>query len=188
VKLEAKYGTKAMYHPGGGPYFDILEFLRNFDPRYVSVHYDTGHWLQVSQANMAAHLRLGAAYIGGFVWKDELVEKVDPATADATGRAAGAADNAPDPAQAATAGRGGAWRSRRCCRRRGRGWTRRRTRRRIGQRIPHAPGAGRHGHVDFALAARTLKEINFDGPTECQPEWTGLGGRGIRPGHAHAPA
>jgi len=32
------------------------------------------------------------------------------------------------------------------------------------------------GMVDFALAARTLKEINFDGPTECQPEWTGLGG------------
>jgi hypothetical protein len=58
VKLEERYGTKAMYHPGGGPYYDILEFLRNFDPRYVSVHYDTGHWLQVSQANMAAHLRL----------------------------------------------------------------------------------------------------------------------------------
>ena len=30
--------------------------------------------------------------------------------------------------------------------------------------------------VDFALAARALKNINFEGPTECQPEWTGLGG------------
>jgi hypothetical protein len=30
--------------------------------------------------------------------------------------------------------------------------------------------------VDFNLAARALKAINFDGPTECQPEWTGLGG------------
>ena len=30
--------------------------------------------------------------------------------------------------------------------------------------------------VDFAVAARALKNINFDGPTECQPEWTGLGG------------
>ena len=32
------------------------------------------------------------------------------------------------------------------------------------------------GMVDFALAARALKAIGFDGPTECQPEWTGLGG------------
>jgi hypothetical protein len=30
--------------------------------------------------------------------------------------------------------------------------------------------------VDFSVAARALKLINFDGPTECQPEWTGLGG------------
>jgi len=30
--------------------------------------------------------------------------------------------------------------------------------------------------VDLNLAARYLKLINFDGPTECQPEWTGLGG------------
>ena len=32
------------------------------------------------------------------------------------------------------------------------------------------------GMVDFTLAARTLKLINFNGPSECQPEWTGLGG------------
>ena len=30
--------------------------------------------------------------------------------------------------------------------------------------------------VDLTLAARTLKSIGFDGPTECQPEWAGLGG------------
>jgi hypothetical protein len=30
--------------------------------------------------------------------------------------------------------------------------------------------------VDFTLAAKTLKLMNFDGPTECQPEWPGLGG------------
>ena len=175
VKLEAKYGTKAMYHPGGGPYFDILDFLRNFDPRYVSVHYDTGHWLQVSQANMAAHLRLGAAYIGGFVWKDELVEKVDPATADTAGRATGAADNAADPAQTAAAGRGGRAGAAGAAAGAGRGGGGGRGGGSVnGFRTRQVPVGT--GMVDFALAARTLKEINFDGPTECQPEWTGLGG------------
>jgi hypothetical protein len=30
--------------------------------------------------------------------------------------------------------------------------------------------------VDFSVAARALKLIGFSGPTECQPEWPGLGG------------
>jgi sugar phosphate isomerase/epimerase len=173
VKLEEKYGMKAMYHPQGGPMFDQLELIRNFDPRYVSLHFDTGHWLQVSQSNLAAMIMLAAPYVGGFVWKDAVMEKRDPA-ADASaggGRAAHAGDGAAiaqasaanTPAAADGAARGG----------RGRGG---------GGRGGSVNGWGTRqvpvgtGMVDFVLAARTLKSINFDGPTECQPEWTGLGG------------
>jgi sugar phosphate isomerase/epimerase len=143
VKLDEKYGMKAMYHPQGGPMFDQLELIRNFDPRYVSLHFDTGHWMQVSQSNMAAMIMLAAPYVGGFVWKDAVVEKRDPA-ADAPGNGAG---------RGGRGGRGGSVN----------GWGTR--------QVPVGTGM-----VDFALAARALKSINFDGPTECQPEWTGLGG------------
>ncbi len=143
VKLEEKYGTKAMYHPQGGPFFDYLELVRTFDPKYISLHFDTGHWIQVSQSNMAAMIMWAAPYIGGFVWKDEVVEKADPTPAVADGRGAGRGG-----------GRGGGSVN---------GWTTR--------QVPVGTGM-----VDFNLAARALKAINFDGPTECQPEWTGLGG------------
>jgi sugar phosphate isomerase/epimerase len=79
AKIQEKYGMKAMYHPQGGPYFDQLELVRNFDPRYISLHYDTSHWLQISQSNMAAMIMMGGPYIGGFVWKDGDVLKRDPA-------------------------------------------------------------------------------------------------------------
>jgi sugar phosphate isomerase/epimerase len=194
VKLQEKYGMKAMYHPQGGPMFDQLELIRNFDPRYVSLHYDTSHWLQVSNSNMAAMIMLAAPYIGGFVWKDGIVEKRDPVAAppagggrpggspagppaSPTGAAAGISAATPPgaPPSGGTPAPAGA--------RGGRG----------GFGGPGGPGGGGGrggsyngwgtqqvpvgtGMVDFTLAARTLKLINFDGPTECQPEWTGLGG------------
>ena len=49
AKLNEKYGMKAMYHnysgagTVGNAIFDFLEVLQNFDPRWVSFHYDTGH-------------------------------------------------------------------------------------------------------------------------------------------------
>lgn len=144
VKLEEKYNTKAMYHPQGGPFFDYLELVRNFDPKYVSLHFDTGHWIQVSQSNMASMIMWAGPYVGGFVWKDELVEKAEPSP----------------PADAPPAGGGG--------RGGGRGGSVN------GFRVRQVPVGT--GMVDLALAARALKNIGFDGPTECQPEWTGLGG------------
>jgi L-ribulose-5-phosphate 3-epimerase len=161
VKLEEKYNTKAMYHPQGGPFFDYLELVRNVDPKYVSLHFDTGHWIQVSQANMASMIMWAGPYVGGFVWKDELVEKADPAADAAAAAGARAGGNPADPAAASTAparGGGGG---------RGGGSVN-------GFRVRQVPVGT--GMIDFALAARALKNINFDGPTECQPEWTGLGG------------
>jgi sugar phosphate isomerase/epimerase len=140
VKLDENFGMKAMYHPQGGPMFDQLELIRNFDPRYVSFHFDTGHWMQISQSNMAAMIMMAGPYVGGFVWKDGVVEKRDPAAAAAAPGGRGG-------------GRGGGVN----------GWGTR--------QVPVGTGM-----VDFALAALTLKSIGFDGPTECQPEWTGLGG------------
>jgi sugar phosphate isomerase/epimerase len=32
------------------------------------------------------------------------------------------------------------------------------------------------GMVNLALIAQTLKEIGFNGPMECEPEWPQLGG------------
>jgi sugar phosphate isomerase/epimerase len=144
AKIQEKHGMKAMYHPQGGPFFDQLELIRNFDPRYISIHFDTGHWMQIAQSNMAAMIMMAGPYVGGFVWKDGVVEKRDPA-ADAA--------SAPNEGRGGRGGRGGSVN----------GWTTR--------QVPVGTGM-----VDFALAARTLKLIDFDGPTECQPEWTGLGG------------
>ena len=163
VKLDEKYNAKAMYHPQGGPFFDYLELIRNFDPKYVSLHFDTGHWIQVAQSNMAAMIMWAGPYVGGFVWKDELVEKADPAQAAPGGgrgrdQAAGGDPAAGAAPQAGRRGGGGG----------GRGGSVN------GFRTVQVPVGT--GMVDFALAARALKNINFDGPTECQPEWTGLGG------------
>jgi sugar phosphate isomerase/epimerase len=165
VKLEERYNTKAMYHPQGGPMFDYLELIRNFDPRFVSLHFDTGHWIQVSQSNMASMIVWAGPYVGGFVWKDEVVEKADPAAdAPAGARGGGSAQAGggvpPEGAgpQAGRGGRGGG----------GRGGSVN------GFRTRQVPVGT--GMVDFTLAARALRNIGFDGPTECQPEWPGLGG------------
>ena len=158
VKLDEKYNTKAMYHPQGGPFFDYLELIRNFDPKYVSLHFDTGHWMQIAQSNMASMIMWAGPYVGGFVWKDEVVEKGEPpATAVGTPAAPPAAAQGAAPA-ATGRGRGGG----------GRGGSVN------GFRTRQVPVGT--GMVDFTLAAQALKNINFEGPTECQPEWTGLGG------------
>ena len=153
VKLEEKYGMKAMYHPGGGfssAFFDLLYVLKDFDPRYVSVQYDTGNLLQANQQNLVTQLRMGAPYIGGFVFKDAVIEPTPPAD-----------PNTPPPPQAAApaaGGRGGG----------GRGGAPGRFRNR---QVPVGTGI-----INLPLIAQTLKEINFNGPMECQPEWPDLGG------------
>ena len=77
AKLNEKYGMKAMYHNYSGAgtvgnmIFDLLEVLRNFDPRFVSFHYDTGHAVEAG-ANGTWELGMRAAgpYIGGISFKD----------------------------------------------------------------------------------------------------------------------
>jgi sugar phosphate isomerase/epimerase len=82
ARLNEKYGMKAMYHNYSGgrtvgdAIFDFLDVLRNFDPRWVSFHYDTGHATE-SGANGTWSLGMRAAgpYIGGISFKDSLLSR-----------------------------------------------------------------------------------------------------------------
>ena len=154
ARLNEKYGMKALYHPGGGfssAFVDLLDVVRNFDPRYIAIQYDTGNVGQVSQQNLAVNLRAAGPYIGGFVFKDFVVEKAAPGAPPAFTPPPGAGGGPGGPGGGP--GGGGAvngWRTR---------------------QVPVGTGI-----INLQLIAQTLKEIGFDGPMECQPEWPELGG------------
>jgi sugar phosphate isomerase/epimerase len=176
AKLNEKYGMKAMAHPRdgatsvSGAFFDLLYVLRDFDPRWVSFQYDTHHLAQAFDSGWVQQLRLGTPYIGGFVWKDVMIEPAGSPNPDDEWRAAhprpapaaGAAGAGPG-GPGAERGRGGF----------GRGAARNTaapTRTRIRQ-VPVGTGM-----LNLALIVQTLKEIGFIGPMECEPEWPQLGG------------
>jgi sugar phosphate isomerase/epimerase len=193
VKLNEKYGMKAMAHPRDGAasvsaaFYDLYYVLKDFDPRFVSFQYDTHHLMQAFDGGWVQQLRMGAPYIGGFVWKDVMIEMADSPNPDDAWRAAhprppraGTAAAAGGPAgapgapgaaaeQAVAGGRGGG----------GFGGGRR-----GGGGAPNtAPSKVRirqvpvgTGMINLKLIAQTLKEINFNGPMEWEPEWPQLGG------------
>jgi sugar phosphate isomerase/epimerase len=77
AKLNAKYGAKAMFHNYSGPgmvgsaIWDLLSVLRNFDPRWVSLHYDIGHGTNAAGNNTwVTNMRAAGPYIGGLSVKD----------------------------------------------------------------------------------------------------------------------
>jgi sugar phosphate isomerase/epimerase len=79
--LNAKYKMKAMYHTYegdmtvGAAIWDFLYVLKNFDPAYVSFHYDTGHMVVAGGGNTwALNLRAAGPYIGGVSAKDYILE------------------------------------------------------------------------------------------------------------------
>jgi len=185
AKLNEKYGMKGMAHPRDGAasvsgvFFDLLYVLKDFDPRWVSFQYDTHHLLQAFDSGWVEQLRLGTPYIGGFVWKDVMIELASSPNPDDEWRAAH-----PRPAGGPTDGAGvGAFGGQ--GRGRGRGGAGGRGGFGFGGRggNPNAPTKTRirqvpvgTGMVNLALVADTLKEIGFDGPMECEPEWPQLGG------------
>jgi sugar phosphate isomerase/epimerase len=83
-KLEAlnrKYKMKAMYHTYegdmtvGAAIWDFLYVLKNFDPAYVSFHYDVGHMTVAGGGNTwPLNLRAAGPYIGGVSAKDYVVD------------------------------------------------------------------------------------------------------------------
>lgn len=80
--LNAKYKMKAMYHTYegdmtvGAAIWDFLYVLKNFDPAYVSFHYDVGHMVVAGGGNTwALNLRAAGPYIGGVSAKDYILEE-----------------------------------------------------------------------------------------------------------------
>jgi L-ribulose-5-phosphate 3-epimerase len=148
ARLLEKYKVKACYHPGGG-FTEILDLCRAFDSRYIAIDYDTGNLGQFNQGALVNQIRIGGPYIGSFVFKDFVIERTDgarPGGAADAGRAGGAA--------AGRGGRGGGSPN---------GWSSR--------QVPVGTGV-----LNLPVICQALKEINFQGPIECQPEWPELGG------------
>jgi L-ribulose-5-phosphate 3-epimerase len=180
AKLNEKYGMKGMAHPRdgagsvSGAFFDLLYVLKDFDPRWVSFQYDTHHLMQAFDSGWVMQLRMGGPYIGGFVWKDIMIESASTPNPDDEWRAAHPrpAPTASDGAgMGAFGGPGGARGRGGFAGGRGRGGNSSApTKTRIRQ-VPVGTGM-----INLALIAQTLKEINFNGPMECEPEWPQLGG------------
>jgi sugar phosphate isomerase/epimerase len=168
AKLNEKYGMKALYQPRAGSgnvgaaFFDFLDVLRNFDPRFVSFRYDTGTLLQATPQTLVIQLRVGAPYIGAVALNDAVVKLELPVWNDGAfagspqqlvGASMGAGDNLGKDGGDPLAIGGG------------------------GRPLPYHlyPVPVGTGMVDLTLVGKTLKEINFNGPAECQTEWP-LGG------------
>jgi sugar phosphate isomerase/epimerase len=166
VKCNEKYRMKALYQPKAGAgnigaaFFDLLDVLRNFDPQYVAFRYDTGNLLQATPDTMVTQIRLGAPYIGAVALNDASI-KLDlpewdqgPYTDNPLllNEGDGGGDNTGNGGHTEAIGGGG---------------------RPMPYRVTPVPAG--MGVIDLPTVGRTLKEINFSGPAECQTEWP-LGG------------
>ena len=166
--LLEKYNMKACWHPFTG-FTEILDVCRNFDPRYIAIDYDTGNFGQFEQNMLVNQIRIAGPYLGSFVFKDHIMVKLTP---EQQAAAAAARQTAPSPGAQAIGGAGGPQAGGRGGAPGGRGrgasptgWT--------SPAVPIGTGV-----VDVALVCKTLKEVGFQGPIECQPEWPALDGAG----------
>ena len=163
VALAQKYRMKALYQPGvepgavGAAFFDMLDVMRNFDPRYVGFRYDTASLLPTQRDVFVTHMRLATAYIGAMALNDGAVELELPLWEEGpfTG----------DPNSLPTSDRGGD---------------------NVGRDggTAHAFGGGGKplpykynpmplgtGMIDLTLIGTALREIGFYGPMETQVLW-----------------
>jgi sugar phosphate isomerase/epimerase len=75
VALNRKHGTTLMYHTRAGSRFvgsvvwDLLYVMKDFDPRYVGFHWDTGHMSQHGDM-WELLMRTAGPYVVGMGWKD----------------------------------------------------------------------------------------------------------------------
>jgi sugar phosphate isomerase/epimerase len=175
--LSEKYKMTACYHtysmPGtvGSAMWDLLYLLKEFDPKFVGFHYDSGHESHHINGLWEVNLRGAGPYIAALAVKDYAPEQNlglkgegGPYTGPAGGPGGpppGAAGRSAGPGrggdQAGRGGRGGAdgpgatWAA-------GNGW---RTR-------PVPLGTGM---VNLPQLAAALKDIHFSGPIEIQAEY-----------------
>jgi hypothetical protein len=76
VKLNQKYHTTVMFHTYpmptavGATVWDLLSVMKNFDPRYVGFHWDTGHMALHGGDMWQVLMQAAGPYIASIAWKD----------------------------------------------------------------------------------------------------------------------
>ncbi len=76
VKLNQKHHTTVMFHTYsmstavGSTVWDLLSIMKNFDPRYVGFHWDTGDMALHGGDTWDALMRFAGPYIAGISWED----------------------------------------------------------------------------------------------------------------------
>lgn len=165
ARLNEKHRLKGLYHPAFGSagdlFVDLLPVLQGLDPRHTAVRYDTAVLLQTRPENVVRHLKMGAPYIGAIAIKDAALDLEFPKWEQ--GRFVGSPEllTLPNGGGDNTGEAGGDWFAY------GGG----------GRPLPYHfhPKPVGTGMIDLLLLGKTLKEINFSGPAECQVEYP-LGG------------
>jgi sugar phosphate isomerase/epimerase len=156
-KMTAAYHTYSMANTVGSVMWDLLFLLKDFDPKFVGFHYDTGHESHHLNGMSETNLRAAGPYIAALAVKDYAPEQ-------STGQRAEGGANAGVPAGRGDAGGRGE---------RGRG----------GRGGPEGPAAASGnnwrtrsvplgtGLVNLPQIAAALKDIHFAGPVEIQAEY-----------------
>jgi hypothetical protein len=81
VKLNQKHGTTLMYHTRAGAnsvgsvVWDLLYVMKDFDPRHVGFHWDTGHMSHHGSNMWELLLRTAGPYVAAISWKDRAWEQ-----------------------------------------------------------------------------------------------------------------
>jgi len=76
VKLNQKHKMTLVFHtvPGpasvGGVVLDLLSILKSFDPKFVGLHWDTGHMALHGEGMWETLMRLAGPYIATVGWRD----------------------------------------------------------------------------------------------------------------------
>jgi sugar phosphate isomerase/epimerase len=81
VKVNQKHGTTLMYHTRAGAnsvgsvVWDLLYVMKDFDPKQVGFHWDTGHMSHHGSNTWELLMRTAGPYVVGMGWKDRTWEQ-----------------------------------------------------------------------------------------------------------------
>jgi sugar phosphate isomerase/epimerase len=107
VRLNQKHGTTLMYHTRAGAnsvgsvVWDLLYVMKDFDPKHVGFHWDTGHMSHHGSNTWELLMRTAGPYIVAVGWKDRSWQQNLGFLGE------GGPYPGPDPAAAAAAAAGG---------------------------------------------------------------------------------
>jgi sugar phosphate isomerase/epimerase len=167
VKLNQKHGTTLMYHTRAGSnsvgsvVWDLLYVMRDFDPKHVGFHWDTGHMALHGSNMWELLMRTAGPYVVAMSWKDRSWQQNAGPKAEG-----GPSPDAPDAGRAGPRGQGMAGGGPRGGGRGGEGGG-------GGWSSPQVPMGT--GLVDISRYAAVMRDIGFNGPMELQAEYP-LGG------------